>query len=135
MNKLHPIYYLAFFVVVAIIMIYKVTATQQQIAILHQNNIANEALGKELLLMKERWKDAQKAQARLEGVLGNRSFKANVTKKDKKRNVYAVTLENLDGRTLDIFTSKLLNEYVTVKKISIERFSDSNASVSLECVL
>jgi hypothetical protein len=135
MSKINPLYLLGFFLFVAVLMIYKTGSTQEKINDLTASNVQIEADGKQIQLLKERWKDSKRMQKRIESILSHHTFKNNVIKKEKKKNRYIFQLHELDQRTLDAFTNKILNEPIIVKKMEIERFSDSNASISLECSL
>ncbi len=135
MNKINPLYLLGFFVFVAIFMIYKTSSTQEKIIIVTQNSIQKEINGKEIALLKKRWKDKKAMIGRLNTILTHKKFANKITKKEKKRGAYLIELQNLDYRTLDSFVNKILNEAIVIKKMKIERFSESNASVALECKL
>ena len=135
MNKVNPLYMLIFFVLVAIVMIYKVDSTQKRVIAISQKNVQAEADAKEISLLKKRWKNQKLMINRLKKILSQKSFANRLTKKEKKRNSYIIKLENLDYHTLDSFTNKILNEAITLKKMQIERFSESNASIELECLL
>ncbi len=135
MSKLNPLYMLLFFVGVALLMIYKVGSTQNEIIRLSQVNVENETFGKEIALLKGRWKNTNSSVRKIEAIMSHKTFKSHIVKKEKTRNIYVIALENLDGKTLDSFTNKLLNESISVKKLSLERFSDSNATLNVECEL
>jgi hypothetical protein len=135
MNKINPLYILGFFTLALILIIYKTSVMQEKISIVTQKNVQIEEDGKQIQLLKKRWKNQKLMTQRLKKILNHKSFAKKVTKKEKKRNIYSIKLENLDYRTLDSFTNKILNEAIIIKKMTIERFSENNASVSLECSL
>lgn len=135
MNKINPLYLLLFFVMVAALMIYKVSSTESKIAQVAQENAHAEADGKLIGQLKHRWKDSVGTQKRIDSILGLSHFNQNVTKRDKTKTGYKIVVEGLDNTTLDAFTNKLLNEAIAIKSLEIERFSESNATVSVECEL
>jgi hypothetical protein len=135
MNKINPLYILGFFTLALILIIYKTSVMQEKISIVTQKNVQIEEDGKQIQLLKKRWKNQKLMTQRLKKILNHKSFAKKVTKKEKKRNIYSIKLENLDYRTLDSFTNKILNEAIIIKKMTIERFSENNASISLECSL
>lgn len=132
MSKINPLYLLGFFLFVAVLMIYKTGNTQEKINHLTASNVQIEADGKQIKLLKERWKDSKLMKKRIDAIVTLNTFKNRVIKKEKKKNSYVIQLHELDQRTLDAFTNKILNEAIIVKKMEIERFSDSNASISME---
>ncbi len=135
MNKINPLFLLGFFIFVAVLMIYKSNVTQSKIMIVNQNNIQAEADGKKIQLLKKRWKDQKAMKKRIDMLLSHKTYASKVIKKEKKRNSYVFRLEGLDYRLLDSFTNKLLNEAIVIKKMTIERSSQSNASLNVECSL
>ncbi|MEA3521474.1 MAG: hypothetical protein U9R50_00710 [Campylobacterota bacterium] len=135
MNKINPLFLLGFFVLVAILMIYKSNVTQSKIMIVNQNNIQAEADGKKIQLLKQRWKDQKMMKKRIDTLLSHSAYANKVVKKEKKRNSYILKLEGLDYRSLDSFTNKILNETISIKKMTIERFSEHSASITVECAL
>ncbi len=135
MSKINPLYMLIFFILVLVLMVYKTSDMQNKIIDVTQKNVYIEADAKEIGLLKKRWKDQKLMLQRLKKILEHKTFASKVTKKEKKRNIYNIKLENLDYRALDSFVNKILNEPITVKKMIIERFSENKASVYLECAL
>lgn len=135
MSKLNPLYFLGFFLFVAILMVYKTVSTQEKIMEINIQNIQTESDGKQIQLLKDRWKDSKKMQKRIDTILTHSTFAKKVVKKEKKRNSYKIELQELDQRGLDAFINKILNEPIIIKTMKIQRFSDSNASVSMECSL
>ncbi len=135
MNKINPLYLLLFFVLAAILMMYKVSATESRITNLTQENARAEADGKAISQLKSRWKDNAAMQKRVDSILGMSNFNQNVTKRDRTKTTYKIVLIGLDNISLDAFTNKLLNEAIAIKSIEIERFSESNATVAVECEL
>jgi len=135
MNKINPLYLLGFFIFVALFMVYKTGTVQSKIMNATQNNIQTEIDGKEIALLKKRWKDQKAMKKRLDSVLSHKKYASKVTKKEKKRGTYLIELKDLDHRSLDSFTNKILNEAIVIKKMKIERFSESKASVLMECSL
>jgi len=116
-------------------MIYKTHTTQNKILRLTQKSIQTEIDGKQIYLLKKRWKDQKLLTNRLKKILSQKAFAGKVVKKEKKRNMYIIKLDNLDYRTLDSFINKILNEAIIIKKLEIERFSENKASVSMECAI
>jgi hypothetical protein len=135
MSKINPLYLLAFFVLATFLMIYKTTSTQDAIININENNIQKETDGKQIQVLKNHWKDSSVIQKRIEAILTHSTYAGKVVKKEKKRNSYVFELQELDERALDSFSNKILNEYIVIKKMNIQRYSDSNASVFMECSL
>ncbi len=135
MNKINPIYILGFFVLVLVVMIFQnfsirntIVETTQQVSSVKQN-------GQAIASLKKHWKNPVQSQKSIDALLNHRDFKANVLKQEKKANSYKISLHNLDARKLDKFVGKVLNEYVILKKITINRVAENNISMRMEIEL
>ncbi len=135
MNKINPLYLLLFFVLVVLLMIYKVSETETQINEVIRQNAHFESDGKEISGLKNRWKDSDAVVKRIDTILSLKNFSSQISKRDKTKTGYKIVLEGLDNVTLDAFTNKLLNESIAIKSIEIERISETNATISVECEL
>ncbi len=135
MNKINPIYILGFFVLVLIIVIFqnfsiknKILETTQQVSSIKQN-------GQVIASLKKHWKNPAQSQKSIDAILNHRDFKANVVKLKKKASSYKISLHNLDAKKLDKLVGKILNEYVILKKITIDRIAENNISMKMEIEL
>ena len=135
MNKINPLYVLAFFAFMAILMIVKSTSIQENIIEVAQKNALLESDGKYVSGLKSKWKDSKKSKKRVERVLFHSAFKDNIVSKNLTRGIYKIHLENLSVRTLDSFVNKMLGESVEIRSLQIDRMSDKNASLVMECVI
>ena len=135
MNKINPLYMLAFFALVSIVMMIKTASLQDEIIRTSQDNAHLEIQGQYISILKSKWKDSKKSKQRLERILSHSSIKGNVVSKNFKKGLYKVELTNLDVRSLDSFVNKLLGETLEIKSLQINRISDKNASVVVECLI
>ncbi len=135
MNKINPIYILAFFVLVLIITIIQTNAIQREIVATTQLVSSIKQNGQEIASLKKHWKDSKQTLQRIEAILNQPPFKQKVVQKKRKANSYSLALHHLDAPLLDKFVSKMLNEYIIVKKITIERSSDTDISIAMEIAL
>ncbi len=135
MNKINPLYILGFFVLVLVTMIIQNMSMQTKIAEASQQVSVIKQVGQEISALKKHWKDPTQAKKNIDLLLSNRAFKAKVTKQEKKANIYKIALKDMDAATLDKFMSKVLNEYVVIKKISIDRVAESKISIAMEIEL
>jgi len=135
MNKINPLYILGFFVFVLLLMIYQNVKMQDKIVTATQQVSVVKQVGQEIASLKKHWKNPTQAQKNIEALLNNRAFKTHVSKKEKKSNLYKIELKDINAATLDKFMSKILNEYVIVKKINIERSAEDKIKIAMELEL
>jgi len=132
MNKINPLYFLLFFTLVALFMVYQTKRVESETATAIQHNTTLEKTGKHVHMLKERWKDSKASLKRINAILNQHQFKQKIVKKEKKKGIFYVQLDALSAAELDKLTNKLLNESVTLKKMSMIRNADKNVTVSLE---
>ena len=133
MNKINPLYMLVFFVVVAFLMVYKSIQVQNKIVQTARHNVQTEYDGSYIKSLKDRWKNPKEMQKRLDKVLSR--FTKQVTSKEKKRSIYIIKANVLNGQSADKFVNALLNEAITLKKITLERTSKTTMSMIMEVAL
>jgi len=134
-NKINPLYVLGFFVLVLVITIiqnasmqHKITEAAQLVSSIKQN-------GQKVAMLKQHWKNSSQTVQHIDALLQQAPFKSKVVKQERKAGHYKISLQQLDAPLLDRFMGKILNEYVAVKKITIDRLSSTNISVALEIEL
>lgn len=132
MNKINPLYIFGFFTMAALLMVYRSSALEADIAAQAQANAAMQAEGKMLAALKAQWKDPQAAQKKIDAVLGLRQLKNKVGTREKKAGVYTVELKALSARQLNTMSGKLLNEAVSVKSLKLTRNGDKNVTAVWE---
>jgi hypothetical protein len=135
MNKINPLYILGFFVFVLLLMIYQNVKMQNKIVTATQQVSVIKQVGQEIASLKQHWKNPTQAKKNIDALLNNRVFKTHVSKKEKKSNTYKIELKDIDAATLDKFMSKILNEYVILKKIKIERLAEKKIKIAMELEL
>ncbi|MEA2111652.1 MAG: hypothetical protein U9P71_06340 [Campylobacterota bacterium] len=135
MNKINPLYILIFFILVLLLMIVQNITMQNKIMEASQQISIIKKVGQEISSLKEHWKNPTQAKKNIDALLNNRTFKKSVTKQEKKSNLYKIALKDLNAVTLDKFMSKILNEYVVIKKISIDRVAEDKISIAMEIEL
>ncbi len=135
MNKIHPLYILGFFVLMVFFMVYESARTEEKISLKAQENARTQLLGKKIASLKERWKDPAKARKKIDAILAAKPFAAKVRRREKKQGLYKIRIVELDARSLDRLTGKVLNETLTLKSMKMVRNGDKNVTVDLEFVL
>lgn len=135
MNKINPLYALAFFIFMAILTFVMSHNQKEAIAQMAQKNALLEQEGKNIAALKSQWSDAKVSKKRIDKILLSTKYSPYVTDKGVKKRVYFMELSNLDKRHLDGFINAMLNESVSLKQLHIERISDKNATVVMECRL
>lgn len=126
---------LVFFVIVALFMVYNASKVEQRTIEIQRQNVTIEENGKALQALKSRWKNPEHSKKVIDGVLSDSSLAGTQVVKAIKKGIYIVNIENLEPQTLDRMVNKLFNESVAIKKISIEKISEHNATVQMECQL
>ncbi|GEM_PF-1404528 len=135
MNKINPLYILGFFVLVLILTIVQNHSMQNKIAEATQLVSSIKQNGQKIATLKEHWKNSKQTLQHIESLLNQKPFNSKVVKNERKSSRYTIALEHLDAPLLDRFLGKILNEYVVLKKISIDRSSGTDISVALEIEL
>jgi len=135
MNKINPLYMLLFFTAIALLMMFQSASTQSAIIETSKQSALLEVDGKYVSALKGKWKDSKKSKKQLDRILSHAAFKNNIVSKNLSKGLYKVQLENLDVRSLDSFVNKVLGESLEIKSLQIDRMSDKNASLMLECIL
>jgi hypothetical protein len=132
-NKVNPIYLLAFFIFVALLMIYQNSKMQTKIIQTARESVEIEQDGSYIQGLKTRWKDSKTMQKRLDTVLSR--FSKQITSKENKRNVYTIKADSLDATQADKLINALLNEALVVQKLSLEKTSKTAVSMLVEIAL
>lgn len=132
MNKINPLYIFGFFAMAAVLMVYRSSAIEADIAAQAQTNAGMQIEGKKLAALKAQWKDPQAAQKKIDAVLGLRQLKNKVDTREKKAGVYTVELKALSAQQLNMMSGKLLNEAISVKALKLTRNGDNNVTAMWE---
>jgi len=135
MNNINPLYLLLFFTSVALFMIYQTSNMEKKTAYVIQQNTTLEKSGQYVKTLKDRWKNPKESQKRIDAVLALREFKAKVTQKSYKKGIYHIELKELSSLQLDKFNNKILNESVSIKKMSLLRNADKTVTLIMEFIL
>ena len=135
MNKINPLYILGFFVLVLILTVIQNYSIQNKIAEAAQLVSTIKQNGQEISTLKKHWKNSKQTVQHIEALLNQNPFKSKVIKKERKASLYKIALHHLDAPLLDRFLGKILNEYVVLKKLTIDRASSTDISITLEIEL
>ena len=133
MNKINPLYLLISLSVIALIMISLSLSTQTRLGEVAKESAILEVNGKYISSLKKRWKNPKKSKQSIERILSMRQFKENIVSKNFSKGIYKLELETLDVVRLDSFVNKILAQSVEIKSLQINRMSDKNASLTMEC--
>lgn len=135
MNKINPIYILAFFILVLILTIIQNYSMQNKIADAAKLVSSIKQNGQQVATLKKHWKNPKQTRQHIDALLNQRPFKSKVFQQERKAGRYIIALHHLDASLLDRFLGKILNEYVVLKKMTITRVSSTDISVALEIEL
>lgn len=135
MNKIHPLYLLALSLFIAVAVAVADARQERKCLRLQAENQEIEATGKTLMRLKDAWKDPKRDRSDIDTILNLREVQSHVKSKVLERGVYRVEVTELGRKELDKMLGKLFNETVRIKKIELQRNSDTNVSAIMEFAL
>lgn len=135
MNKIHPLYLLALSLFIAVAVAVADARQERKCLRLQAENQQIEATGKTLMRLKDAWKDPKRDRSDIDTILNLREVQSHVKSKVLERGVYRVEVTELGRKELDKMLGKLFNETVRIKKIELQRNSDTNVSAIMEFAL
>lgn len=128
MNKVHPIFIILLLFIVTISLHVKKNSLEKSLTIENRLLTNLEVELKEIDELKTKWIDSQK---KLDLLLKNPSFEGLSIKREDLKDTSIVKIENLAPSGLKLLTNKLLNSYIDIKKLSIQKV-DKQISIIVE---
>lgn len=135
MTKINPLYLFAFFLFMALLMIYQSARLETKIVRQAETNAQTQTLGKRIASLKQQWKAPGEAQKRIDAVLGLKTVAPKVKTRQKEAGVYKVVVADLSAGELDKLCTKLLNEALPVKSLTLTRNGDKSVTAAWEFAL
>ena len=127
-NKVHPIFIILLLLVVIISLHVKKNSLEKTLEADTRFLAQLEVELKDINELKTKWTDSQK---KLNTLLKNPSFEGMTIKHEDLKDRALCNIENITPTELKLFTNKLLNSYIVIKKLSIQR-EDMQISIIVE---
>lgn len=128
MNKVHPIFIILLLLIVAIAVHVKKNSLEKSLEADNRFLAQLEVELKDINELKTRWTDSQK---KLNTLLENPSFERMTIQHEDLKDRALFKIENITPSELKLFINKLLNSYIVIKKLSIQR-EDTQISIIVE---
>lgn len=128
MNKVHPIFIILLLLILAIAVHVKKNSLEKSLEADNRFLAQLEVELKDINELKTRWTDSQK---KLNTLLENPSFERMTIKHEDLKDRALFKIENITPSELKLFINKLLNSYIVIKKLSIQR-EDMQISIIVE---
>lgn len=127
-NKVHPIFIILLLFIVTISLHVKKNSLEKSLTVENRFLTNLEVELREIDELKTKWIDSQK---KLDLLLQNPSFEGLSIKRDDLKDTSIVKIENLTPSGLKLLINKLLNSYIDIKKLSIQK-ADKQISIIVE---
>lgn len=131
MNRINPLFIVAFIIVVLIMGIFKLDDTKNELKELKESYKEAEALSIELSALKSQYKNKSKIKVSLRNILKNPTLSSSIKYKFKKSSLL-INSKSIDLSTLNFLMSKILNSTYQINTLNIKRLDDKKASFKME---
>ncbi|XOB63361.1 hypothetical protein ACMC56_06020 [Campylobacterota bacterium DY0563] len=123
MNKINPIYILAFVVVVFFISISTLNNKENEFKNLKKEITDLDTKGKIFSEYKNNWFNKNTVINKIDKIVKNAAYKNEKILKTQTKNVVRIKFESNNTKLLNSFLNRVLNEKFLLKKIDIEKTS------------
>ncbi|WP_320033508.1 hypothetical protein [Halarcobacter sp.] len=123
MNKINPIYILAFVVVVFFISISTLNNKENEFKNLKKDITDLDTKGKIFSEYKNNWFNKNTVINKIDKIVKNAAYKNEKILKTQTKNVVRIKFESNNTKLLNSFLNRVLNEKFLLKKIDIEKTS------------
>lgn len=127
-NKVHPIFIILLLFIVTISLHVKKNSLEKSLTVENRLLTNLEVELREIDELKTKWLDSPK---KLDLLLQNPSFEGLSIKRDDLKDTSIIKIENLTPSGLKLLINKLLNSYIDIKKLSIQK-ADKQISIIVE---
>jgi hypothetical protein len=132
MNKINPLYALAFVVLLLVFLIISSERMQSASKRVNSDILNTQSVAKELTLLKSRWSDKKAIKERINSILLNPTVASQISKKEASAKRYTVEFKTLDKRGFDWLMNKVLNSFLRIDKIKVDRVSKKSVYLRIE---
>jgi len=129
MNRLNPAYIALFLAVILIVVIWQDRKFQKAIEVQQERLYQLEQVGQKVAALKNYW-DKKNQKKRVEDFI--RFAKKFIKKKDQRGNRVHLYLDGMDAKNADRIADKLLNSFIKVKSIKVDRKNKEQISMEME---
>ena len=129
MNRLNPAYIALFLAVILIVVIWQDRKFQKVIEVQQERLYQLEQVGQKVAALKNYW-DKKNQKKRVEDFI--RFAKKFIKKQDQRGNRVHLYLDGMDAKNADRVADKLLNSFIKVKSIKIDRKNKEQISMEME---
>lgn len=128
MNRIHPLFIILLLFILAISLHVKKNSLEKALEAENQFLSKLEMELKDISELKTKWVDSKK---KLDSIIKNPSFEGVSFKQEDLKDKSIMRIENITPSGLKLFINKLLNSYIDIKKLSIQK-TDEQISITVE---
>ena len=128
MNRIHPLFIILLLFILAISLHVKKNSLEKALEVENQFLSKLEMELKDISELKTKWVDSKK---KLDSIIKNPSFEGVSFKQEDLKDKSIMRIENITPSGLKLFINKLLNSYIDIKKLSIQK-TDEQISITVE---
>lgn len=128
MNRIHPLFIILLLFILAISLHVKKSSLEKALEVENQFLSKLEMELKDINDLKTKWSDSKK---KLDSIIKNPSFEGVSFKQEDLKDKSILKIENITPSGLKLFINKLLNSYIDIKKLSVQK-ADEQISIIVE---
>lgn len=128
MNRIHPLFIILLLFILAISLHVKKNSLEKALEVENQFLSRLEMELKDISDLKTKWADSKK---KLDSIIKNPSFEGVSFKQEDLKDKSIIRIENITSSGLKLFINKLLNSYIDIKKLSVQK-ADEQISITVE---
>lgn len=128
MNRIHPLFIILLLFILAISLHVKKNSLEKALEVENQFLSRLEMELKDISDLKTKWSDSKK---KLDSIIKNPSFEGVSFKQEDLKDKSIIRIENITSTGLKLFINKLLNSYIDIKKLSVQK-ADEQISITVE---
>lgn len=128
MNRIHPLFIILLLFILAISLHVKKNSLEKALEVENQFLSKLEMELKDISDLKTKWSDSKK---KLDSIIKNPSFEGVSFKQEDLKDKSILRIENITPSGLKLFINKLLNSYIDIKKLSVQK-ADEQISITVE---
>lgn len=128
MNRIHPLFIILLLFILAISLHVKKNSLEKALEVENQFLSKLEMELKDINDLKTKWSDSKK---KLDSIIKNPSFEGVSFKQEDLKDKSILKIENITPSGLKLFINKLLNSYIDIKKLSVQK-ADEQISIIVE---
>ncbi|BCD68954.1 hypothetical protein [Nitratiruptor sp. YY09-18] len=132
MNRVNPSYVLLFLLVIFGIVLLQNFKLKKELLTQSQKIEDMKKIAVKMDALKNYWGDKRKQKSRIVAFLKEPFVAKFLKDSHKSANRYKIFLENVDAKSADLIFNKILNEFIKVNSMQIERKNQKSIDIHLE---